>query len=261
MKVLFLGTGRIATALATGLRRAKPEVEIFGCDVSAAARDAFVAATGAQGVEDPAAAAQQADAILLCVKPGDVEAALLDTRPGPQLLISVAAGISTTRLDKLAPAARILRAMPNTAALARASATALAAGPRATEADVATAEAIFLAAGRVVRVEEKMMDAITGLSGSGPAYFFLVVEALADGGVAAGLPRALALELAAATMEGAAALLRESGRHPALLREEVTSPGGTTAAGLMELERGAARATFASAVLAAARRSAELVRA
>jgi len=260
MKVAFLGAGRIASAIGGGLVRSGvcSGTDLSAFDISPGALDAFVSATGAAACADAASACAEADVLLVCVKPADVPAALEAAKPGSILVVSVAAGVSTAHLAEAAPSARIIRAMPNTAALAGRSATAIAPGPRTTGEDLALAERIFSSVGRVFRVEESKLDAVTGLSGSGPAYAFLVVEALAEGGVAAGLPRQLAQELAVATLAGSAALLESTGQHPAILREAVTSPGGTTAAGLLELESAGVRAAFIQAVQAAAERAREL---
>ncbi|MCX7868458.1 MAG: pyrroline-5-carboxylate reductase [Terrimicrobiaceae bacterium] len=260
MKVAFLGAGRIAAAIGGGLARAGvcSGADLAAFDISSEALEAFSRKTGATAHRSPSAACEGADVVMLCVKPGDVPAALRPIQNCRGLLVSVAAGVTTSRLAECAPQARIIRAMPNTAALAGRSATVIAPGPRAGEAEMAAAENIFATIGRVYRVAEAQMDAVTGLSGSGPAYAFLVVEAMAEGGVAAGLPRPLAQELATATLAGAAALLESTGEHPALLREAVTSPGGTTAAGLLELESAGLRAAFIRAVRAAARRASEL---
>jgi pyrroline-5-carboxylate reductase len=198
---------------------------------------------------------------VLAVKPGDVETAcgaLADTGSRAPVL-SIAAGITLRRLEAcLAPGTPVVRAMPNTPALVGAGAAAVAAGQAADESDLAWAEEILGAVGRVVRVDEALLDAVTGLSGSGPAYLFLVAEALVDGGVLAGLPRPVATTLAVQTLLGSARLLDESSEGAAALRAAVTSPGGTTAAGLRALEAGGVRSAFLEAVLAATERSREL---
>jgi pyrroline-5-carboxylate reductase len=178
---------------------------------------------------------------------------------GVQRVLSIAAGVTITRLEAALPVGTpVVRAMPNTPALVGAGAAAIAGGAAATDDDLAWAEGVLGAVGSVVRVPESMLDAVTGLSGSGPAYVFLVVEALTDAGVAAGLPRPTAEALAQATFVGAARLLDESDDSPEALRAMVTSPGGTTEAGLRELERHDLRAAFLDAVTAATARSREL---
>jgi pyrroline-5-carboxylate reductase len=200
---------------------------------------------------------------VVAVKPGDVETAcraLAETGSRAPVL-SIAAGITIRRLEAdLLPGTPVVRAMPNTPALVGAGAAAVAAGRGADESDLAWAEEILGAVGKVVRVEEALLDAVTGLSGSGPAYVFLVAEALIEGGVLAGLPRPVATTLAVQTLLGSARLLVESPEEPASLRAAVTSPAGTTAAGLRALEAGGVRSAFLEAVLAATERSRELGR-
>jgi pyrroline-5-carboxylate reductase len=198
---------------------------------------------------------------VLAVKPGDVEAAcrsLAGVGSGAPVL-SIAAGVTIARLEEaLGAGTPVLRAMPNTPALVGAGAAAVAPGHDAGEPDLAWAEEILAAVGRVVRVDEKLLDAVTGLSGSGPAYVFLVAEALVEGGVLAGLPRPVSATLVRQTLLGAARLLDESDEGPEALRAAVTSPGGTTAAGLRALESAGVRAAFLDAVMAATERSREL---
>jgi len=198
-------------------------------------------------------------AAVIAVKPGDVPAAVqAATAAGARRLLSIAAGVSIASLEAAAgEGARVVRAMPNTPALVRQGASAIAAGSSASEEDLAWAEAVLGAVGTVARVAEPHLDAVTALTGSGPAYVFLVAEALIDAGVAAGLPRPLAADLTTQLLVGSAALLADRG-DPAALRAMVTSPAGTTAAGLHVLETRAVRAAFADAVLAAAARSREL---
>jgi len=177
------------------------------------------------------------------------------------LLISIAAGVTIQAIMNQAPGARrVIRAMPNMPALVREGMTALAWSGALAEEDKAIARAVFQAVGRVIPIEERLMDAVTGLSGSGPAYVFQAIEALADGGVKMGLPRQTAEILAAQTVLGAAKMVLESGDHPAKLKDRVASPGGTTIAGLHRLEEGRFRATLMAAVEAATKRSQELAR-
>lgn len=199
-----------------------------------------------------------AQGALLAVKPGDIEAACRSISMVPRVL-SIAAGVSTARLEShLGPAAAVVRAMPNTPALVGAGAAAIAPGSRAGEGDLAWAESILGAVGTVVRVKEALLDAVTGLSGSGPAYVFLVAEALIDAGVLVGLPRDVSVALTTQLLVGSAKLLAESGATPESLRAQVTSPGGTTAAGLRSLEAAGVRSAFLDAVVAATERSREL---
>jgi pyrroline-5-carboxylate reductase len=201
-----------------------------------------------------------AEGVVLAVKPSDVEAACaVALETGAPRLLSIAAGVGTGRLESaLGPGVAVVRAMPNTPALVGAGASAIAGGGTATGDDLDWAEAILRSVGTVERVPEHLLDAVTGLSGSGPAYVFLLAEALIDGGVAAGLPRPVASALTEQLLLGSARLLAESDEHPAALRAQVTSPGGTTAAGVRELERSGFRAAVIECVLAATRRSKEL---
>lgn len=213
---------------------------------------------------DPADAggvSSDADVVLVAVKPLDVPAALasLSELPADAVVVSVAAGLTTTQLEAALPAGQpVVRAMPNTPALVSAGVTAISPGRAAQEAHLATARALLSSVGLVVEVPESQMDAVTAVSGSGPAYVFLVVEALVEAGVRAGLPRELATTLTVQTLAGAARMLVETGEPATLLRERVTSPGGTTAAALHVLERHGLRAAFIDAVLANRDRAAEL---
>lgn len=202
-----------------------------------------------------------ADVIVLSVKPQTLPAVLneLGTSPTHALVISIVAGATIrTIIEQTGEATRVVRAMPNTPALVREGMTALAMGAGISDDDVRLVRTIFEAVGLVVSVEERLMDAVTGLSGSGPAYVFQAIEALADGGVLMGLPRHTAELLAAQTVLGAARLVLESGEHPAQLKDRVASPGGTTIAGLHQLEQGGFRAALMAAVEAATTRSKEL---
>jgi pyrroline-5-carboxylate reductase len=201
-----------------------------------------------------------ADGVVIAVKPGDVEAACRAVAEGGGgRILSIAAGVRLAQLEGwLGPGAAVVRAMPNTPALIGAGAAAIAGGSHAGEDDLAWAERILGSVGVVVRVAEPLLDAVTGLSGSGPAYVFLVAEALVEGGVLAGLPREVSTTLAVQTLLGASRLLAESGDSAEVLRAAVTSPGGTTAAGLRALEGHGVRAAFLEAVMAAAERSRQL---
>lgn len=208
-------------------------------------------------VADPVAA----EGAIVAVKPGDVEAACTALREaGVERVLSIAAGVTLARLEGWLPGLPVVRAMPNTPALIGAGAAAIAPGSAAGEEDLAWAEGILGAVGVVVRVPEPLLDAVTGLSGSGPAYVFLVAEALIDAGVLVGLPRDVSARLAVQTLLGSARLLAETADGPEALRAAVTSPGGTTAAGLRALEDRAVRAAFLEAVVAATERSRELGR-
>ena len=200
---------------------------------------------------------EPAQGAVIAVKPGDVQAACESIEA--ERVLSIAAGVPLAKLESWLPAGTpVVRAMPNTPALIGAGAAAIAAGRAATEADLAWAEEVLGAVGKVVRLSESALDAVTGLSGSGPAYVFLVAEALIEAGVLAGLPRDVSATLAVQTLLGSARLLAESGETPESLRAAVTSPGGTTAAGLRALEAKGVRAAFLEAVMAATERSRQL---
>jgi len=212
-------------------------------------------------VPNPAWAVAEAEVVVVAVKPGDVPAALESAAsalaPGT-LVVSIAAGVTLATLEALLPGYPVVRAMPNTPALVRRGAAAIAAGSLADEEHLTRAERILAAVGTVTRVPESLMDAVTGLSGSGPAYVFLLAEALIDAGVGVGLPRPVAQALVIQTLLGSATLLAEGPEGPEALRAAVTSPGGTTAAGLAALESRAVRAAFLEAVAAATERSRQM---
>jgi pyrroline-5-carboxylate reductase len=252
-ELLIVGGGRMGEALLGGLLAAG-RTGLAVAEVVPERREELAQAyPSVEVVAEPV----PARSAILAVKPGDVAAAA-GAVAGAERILSVAAGVTTQTIEAAAGSgARVVRAMPNTPALVGAGAAAISPGANATAGDLAWAEEILGAVGTVVRVPEKLLDAVTGVSGSGPAYVFLVAEALAEAGVLAGLPRDTAEALAFQTLLGAARLL-EQNPNPAALRAAVTSPGGTTAAGLRELERHGVRAAFLDAVTAAADRSREL---
>ncbi|MCG3150409.1 MAG: Pyrroline-5-carboxylate reductase [Verrucomicrobiae bacterium] len=258
----FIGAGNMAEALIRGLlvNKVLPGQQIIATDVRADRLEFLAKSYSIRTSQDNAAASREADIIILAVKPQHMSLALASLAIQPTaLIISIAAGITTARIEKeLAGTARVIRVMPNTPALVGAGAAALALGARATPADLEIAEGILNAVGTTVRVEEKLLDAVTALSGSGPAYVFLVAEALIKAGIEQGLPADIARKLAIHTIFGAAVLLAESTDEPAELRRKVTSPGGTTAAALKVFEDRHLTAIFAAALDAAARRSREL---
>jgi pyrroline-5-carboxylate reductase len=265
----FLGAGQMARALAQGFLRAGlvEGRQLSAADPEPAALEAFRGfAPDAQLSADNLAVAAAADVLFLALKPQQMQAALaaLAGRLGPDtLVISIAAGVPLKTIaaglgQAKAGAPRLARVMPNTCCLVGQSASAYCLGSGTTEADGRLLAELLNAVGRAWPVDEKLLDAVTGLSGSGPAYVFLAIEALADGGVQAGLPRATALALAAQTVRGAAEMVLAGGEHPAVLKDRVTSPAGTTIAGLEVLERAGVRGALLGAVAAAARRSAEL---
>ncbi len=259
-RIAFVGAGNMAGALIRGLvaSGAYPASAITASDVRPEALAALRAAHGIATTANNRDAVREADVVVLAVKPQVIHDALDDLAAAlhaDALVLSIAAGVPTATIEsRLAPNARVVRAMPNTPALVGAGATALCPGAHATHADLDIAEALFRAVGIVVRVEEAQMDAVTALSGSGPAYVFMMIEALVDAGVKVGLGRDIAATLAAETVFGAAKLLRDTGEAPEALRAKVTSPGGTTAAGLAALEeRGFHDALFAAVERATAR--------
>ncbi len=263
-RIGFIGAGAMAEALAGGLLAAgHPATALRASDPDPARRKRFEEELGVAAVADNRELARESDLVVLAVKPQQLAAALAEIGPGEAtgpLWVSIAAGIPLAGLAELLSAeARIVRAMPNTPALVRAGATAFAANPHASAADRAAARALFESVGVSWEAPaEDLLDAVTGLSGSGPAYVFVFLEALGDAGVRMGLPREAAYRLAFQTVLGAARLAIESGRHPASLKDQVTSPGGTTIAGLERLEAGGLRAAVHEAVAAATARSREL---
>ena len=263
MTLGFIGSGKMSTALVHGVVKSgafsTTEIRVTDCIATVAAQ--LAEATGVQAVATNAELATASDVLVLCVKPGDALDALRALSPtlGGKLIVSIVAGLPLSILQEAAGAkARIVRVMPNTPALIHQGAAAFALGAGATSDDAAVTEKIFGAVGLVVKVKEELLDVVTGLSGSGPAYIYMVIEALSDAGVLLGLPRDLALKLAAQTVAGSAQMVLQTGRHPASLKDEVTSPGGTTIAGLEALEAGAMRSTFLQAVRAATARAREL---
>jgi pyrroline-5-carboxylate reductase len=261
MKLGFIGSGKMASALVLGVTQsgAFPREHILVTDVVPAAAQKLATDAGVTALATNAEVAAAADVLILCVKPNDALAALRELGGIGRLVISIVAGLPIAALQEAAgPAARIIRVMPNTPALVHRGAAAYALGTGATAHDAALVEKIFGAVGKIFAVKEPLLDVVTGVSGSGPAYVYLVIEALADGGVLMGLPREMALQLAAQTVLGSAAMVLETGLHPAVLRDQVTSPGGTTIAAIEALEMAGARAAFIAAVRAATERAREL---
>jgi pyrroline-5-carboxylate reductase len=260
----FVGAGQMASALAAGWSRAGllDAARSLAADPFPAARAAFAEKTGLKAVATNAEVARASDVLVLAVKPQVVGSVLKDLRPhlAPRhLVISIAAGVTLKALaDGLGEATRLVRVMPNTPCLVGASASGYAAGPAATAEDIDLVGRLFGAVGKAFPLPESLLDAVTGLSGSGPAFVYVMIEALADGGVRVGLPRDVAVALASQTLLGAAKMVLETGQHPAALKDAVASPGGTTIAGLHALERAGLRAALIDAVEAATRRSQEL---
>jgi pyrroline-5-carboxylate reductase len=259
----FLGAGNMAAALIRGLLNAKaiaPD-RVWASDVKPERLELLSKAHGIKTTLDNHALVRASSVLVIAVKPQALDKVLgaIEGDVRDQLVISICAGVPIEALEARLPnKTRVVRTMPNTAAIVDAGATAIAPGTHATEADLDKARALFEAVGKVVTLEEAQLDAVTGLSGSGPAYVMLMIEALADGGVKVGLHRDTSLLLAAQTVFGSAKLLLETGEHPGRLKDMVTSPGGTAIAGLHTLEAGGLRRTLIDAVEAASERSAEL---
>jgi len=265
----FLGAGNMAEALIQGILEAGllPAQNILATDIRAGRLEELKNQYGLVPCPDNIKAVERADIIILCVKPQTIQEALREIAPvadGSKLFISVAAGVPISALarylgaDAKAKGPRIIRTMPNTPALVQQGAAALARGENATDEDLQTALNIMNAVGKTVVVEESLLDAVTGLSGSGPAYVCLMLEALAEGGLQAGLPKDVSFALSLQTLLGTARLIEKTGRDPAELRAMVTSPGGTTMQGLRTLEEGKFKETIIRAVEAATQRAREL---
>jgi pyrroline-5-carboxylate reductase len=258
----ILGGGKIGEALLSGLLRGERTPADIVVLEKHPERAEYLAVTHGVRVVDAATAAGAAQTLVLAVKPQDIDvllAELHDVVTPRHLIVSVAAGVTTAHLEaRLVDGVPVVRCMPNTPALVDQAMTAVSAGAHADEAHLAVAESLLQAVGKVVRVPESQLDAVTALSGSGPAYFFFLVEAMIDAGILLGLPRTLAADLIVQTAIGSAVMLRDSGEHPVQLREAVTSPGGTTIAAIRELEVHGVRAALLAAIEAACLRSREL---
>ncbi|HSH96243.1 MAG TPA: pyrroline-5-carboxylate reductase [Roseimicrobium sp.] len=264
LSIGFLGAGRMASALARGFLNAglvKAD-QLIASDVYETARATFAKEVGARTTGFNPEVVKQSQVLFLAVKPAQIAALLKEVNSAiteDHLIISIAAGVTIAQLEcELPPGTRVIRVMPNTPALVGASASAYALGRSATPTDGKLAEQLLSAVGVAYPVKEVLLDAVTGLSGSGPAYAYLMIEALSDGGVAAGLSRDVATKLAAQTLLGAAKMVLETGMHPGALKDMVTSPGGTTIEGIHELEKGGVRAALINAVRAASDKSRKL---
>jgi pyrroline-5-carboxylate reductase len=260
--IAILGAGKIGEAMLAGLLAAGRDADSLMFTERYPERVAELTQRyGVSGVET-AEAAVRADVLIVAVKPQDIEpllVALADAlRPGT-LIVSLCAGLPTRLYERHLPSGTpVVRVMPNTPMLVGEAMSAISAGMHATAEHMQLVEDLLSTVGKVVRVPEAQQDAVTALSGSGPAYFFFLVEAMIDAGILLGLPRAVSTELIIQSSVGAAKMLRETGEHPVALREAVTSPGGTTIAAIRELENHRVRAALLSAIEAAALRSAEL---
>jgi pyrroline-5-carboxylate reductase len=265
-KLAILGVGKLGEAILAGLAHAGaiPMDQVVVTARRPSRAQEVAARYGCRAAECNRAAVEGADITLLSVKPftvHDVVEEVRDLIEGDHLLISVAAGVATASVERaLARNTPVVRAMPNTPALVNAGMTALAGGKHAGEQDLERAQEIFRSVGRCLVLEERHMDAVTGLSASGPAFLYVIIESMAEAGVKIGLPRDVATELAAQTTLGAATMVLETGEHPAKLKDMVTTPAGCTVDGLLELEAGGVRVTLIKAVVEAARRAGELDR-
>ncbi len=262
----FIGAGNMAEALIRGLVKGNHVAakQVYASAPRRERLDELETAYGIHVTTDNREVARHTGLLVLSVKPQIMDKVLREVadqiRAGT-LVVSIAAGVDTESIETAMPeGVRVVRAMPNTPALVGAGATAVSAGRHASEADLATAKALFEAVGIAVVLEESHLDAVTGLSGSGPAYIFLILEALADAGVKVGLSRRNAQRLAAQTVMGSAKMLLETDEHPGRLKDMVTSPGGTAIAGLHTLEQGGLRTTLINAVETATKRARELGR-
>lgn len=263
MELLFIGAGKMGTAIASGLIKSKEFMpsELAAFDVSATAADNFHSITSINCyTNDLAGLISSAKAVLLAVKPQMLSSAVSGMREllSSKTIISIVAGITIVRLEKLTGSSRIIRVMPNTPALVGAGAAACAVATGATPVDIALAEKIIGSVGMVMQVNEADLDAVTALSGSGPAYVFEFIQALADGGVAEGLSRDCATKLAIQTVLGAAQLAQQTGTHPIILKDMVTSPAGTTSRACEVLSKKGWAGTVIEAVRVATQRSREL---
>lgn len=262
LDVGFIGCGNMAEALIKGLLASKPNLTLYGHEPLANRREELSVRYPLRFCADNLELARECRIIFLAVKPQVADAVLKELKSvlrHDRLLISIMAGISTVYLEGyFSSPTRIVRAMPNTPALVGQGATAICSGSAALAGDMETAESLLSAVGSVFPVSEAQMDSVTGLSGSGPAYVFTFIEALADAGVLEGLPRDTALSLAVQTVLGAAALVQESGAHPAALRDKVCSPGGTTIRAMKTLEKNGFHNAVMEAVMASASRSRQL---
>ena len=265
-KIGVIGAGKIGSAILRGVIRAGlvRKDQVMASDVSTALRQAVAAELGIEVTSSNTKVCDFGDIVILAVKPQTVDAVAREIAKKlgkEKLLVSVAAGVPLSRIeDHLTRGARVVRVMPNIPCVVGAGASCYAGGAHANAADLEKVGLILNSFGIGLPAEEKYLDAVTGLSGSGPAYVFLFIESLADGGVQVGLSRDVALKLALQTVYGSAKMALESGKHLAQLKDEVTSPGGTTIAGLYALEKGQLRGTIMDAVLQATRRSQALGR-
>ena len=264
LRIGFIGAGQMATALAKGFvnSSAISPQKIVACDLNHNTAIQFTEQTGGSVVANPCDVLKQSETIFLAVKPKDICGVLSEIRPflkATHVVVSIAAGVTLTSLTQgLLPDTRIIRVMPNTPCLVGCGAIAFACGTATRPQDVEIVSRLLSSCGLVFQLPESLLDAVTGLSGSGPAFVYQIIEALSDGGVRVGLPREIATSLAAQTVLGAAQMVISTGKHPGVLKDAVTSPGGTTIAGLHVLEQGGLRGTLMTAVQVATERAYQL---
>jgi pyrroline-5-carboxylate reductase len=264
-KLALVGAGKLGEALLSGILSSQlvPASRVEATVAHQPRADSLAEKYGIKAHTENSKAVANADLVLVALKPQQVRGFLHEVKKSLRkdaVIISAAASVTTALIEReLGHPARVIRAMPNTPCLIRHGMTALARGKHATDEDVRTAQRIFDSMGRSVVVDEKHMDAITGLSASGPAYVYMIIESLAEGGVKMGLPRELSTELSAQTLLGASAMVLSTGEHPAKLKDVVTTPAGCTIDGLLELEEGGLRVTLIKAVVRAGSRAKQLV--
>jgi pyrroline-5-carboxylate reductase len=262
--IAIIGVGKLGEALILGLLK-NSDLDSLSLEGTVAKLESLQRVKDRLQIKvslDNTACVKEKDIVILAVKPQNMDKVLGQIKPyiNDQLVISVAASVSTSFLEeRLSPGARVIRAMPNTPSVINCGMTGLCSGSQATPEDIALTEVIFRCVGETVFVDESLMDAVTALSASGPAYLYVVIESLAEAGVKLGIPRDVSTLLAAQTMLGASSMVLETKAHPALLKDTVTTPAGCTIDGLMELEEGKLRVTLIKAVVKAAQRAKELV--
>lgn len=264
-RIAVIGAGKMGETLSNGMLDAGVVTKdrIIAADRHAERLEYIAEKYGVQTTEDNKEAIKAADIVLLCIKPQAVDAVLDEIGPllqENQLIISIVASLTTRHIQqKLTRKVPVVRVMPNTPCLIRQGMAGICGGKYATEQHIGYAESIFKQVGRTLRIEEKHMDAVTGLSASGPAFIYVIIESMAEGGVKVGLPRETATELAAQAVLGAASMVLETKNHPALLKDAVTTPAGCTIDGLMELEEGGLRVTLIKTIVRATQRASELI--
>lgn len=263
MKICVIGSGKMGGIIVGGMIKSGFTTvnEIFATDHSKERRESIESEHSIKTYSESRHISEHCDCIILCVKPqngAEVASEIASSLSKDKLIISIMAGVTLSTLENWFPGVPIIRAMPNTPSQVQAGMTALSAGSHASTHHMQIAEKLFGGIGMTIQLDEKHVDAVTGLSASGPAFIFIAIEALADGGVKCGLPRDVAIKLASQMTLGAAKMVIETGKHPALLKDEVTTPAGCTTNGILALEEGGLRVTLIKAVSEATKRAAEL---